>query len=218
MKKLCTVAFLGLFGLGLTAQSASAWWWTNWCCEKHGPKIHCRQYNAFSPYCCGPLPHGYCWEGNHHQDCCDGDSHGGYVGEPVVIGRKTEVIGAPAESSKKPEKSEEITTPKQGPQSALPGNVPQQFAGQRFVQPPYPVRQFAQPPYAGQQFPQQPYAQLPYPPQGYPQFPNPQFQYPNPGFGQLPMQQGYPTGPVTMPNANGYGPSYWYGNSPTGGR
>lgn len=47
MKKLLAATFLSL----LAAGPAAAWPW-DCCCKKCMLTVHCRQYNAFSPFCC----------------------------------------------------------------------------------------------------------------------------------------------------------------------
>jgi hypothetical protein len=49
MRKPFVLALLGLAGLGLATDRAAAWCW---CCHHCCVKIHCKQYNAFSPFCC----------------------------------------------------------------------------------------------------------------------------------------------------------------------
>jgi hypothetical protein len=81
MKTMSAVFLVGFVTLGSGAQKASAWWpWDaifhNDCC----PRICCKQYNAFSPFCCegfNPVP-GYGYGGSPACAFSDGQ---GYLGE-----------------------------------------------------------------------------------------------------------------------------------------
>jgi hypothetical protein len=55
MKKLFTLTLLGLAGLALTAGQASAGWLFHCGCKCY-VNLRCKQYNAFSPYCCEFVP------------------------------------------------------------------------------------------------------------------------------------------------------------------
>jgi hypothetical protein len=52
MKKLSAIAILSVAALVLSQAQASAWW-NHFCCNHCcNMKICCKQYNAFSPFCC----------------------------------------------------------------------------------------------------------------------------------------------------------------------
>jgi hypothetical protein len=135
MKKLLAVGVLSLAALGLAVAPASAWFHDCCgcgcglfgCCHRCCSVICCRQYNAFSPCCCGSLccmgccPFGPCgWGGYGGYGCgpapyspgpdcygpsCGGDYHGGELPPPGAI-----VKAAPTTT-------EAPTTPKSPPAS-----------------------------------------------------------------------------------------------------
>jgi hypothetical protein len=93
MKKLFTLTLLGLAGLALTAGSASAGW-TFHCGCKCYVNLRCKQYNAFSPYCCEFMP-AYCpapcyvpnpafFNGHAGDGCYGGACVGEVTGAPVA--------------------------------------------------------------------------------------------------------------------------------------
>jgi hypothetical protein len=55
MKKLLALGFLSLAALAWATAPASAWWPCGKCCSKCCTTICVRQYNAFTPICCGNL-------------------------------------------------------------------------------------------------------------------------------------------------------------------
>lgn len=79
MKKFLFVAVLGASALGLGTGTASAWTFRDWWCNRHSPKVHCRQYNAFSPYCCDPLPKGCVHGGQPYNHGWDGHYANGHL-------------------------------------------------------------------------------------------------------------------------------------------
>jgi len=52
MKKLIAIALFSIIGIGISQGQASAWWEHLCCKHKCCLTICCRQYNAFSPFCC----------------------------------------------------------------------------------------------------------------------------------------------------------------------
>jgi hypothetical protein len=53
MNRFLSLAILGLASLGFSTRPASAWWFHDCCCDHCCQvKLCCRQYNAFSPFCC----------------------------------------------------------------------------------------------------------------------------------------------------------------------
>ncbi len=107
MKKLFAVAFLGLATLGHSAEPAAAGWFHRHSCSCD-VVIRCRQYNAFSPPCCGenglnghgpaPGPGGACYgapgfEGHTAQF---GPWTGGALaGQPMQLPGQSTPIGNP---------------------------------------------------------------------------------------------------------------------------
>src|SRR5688572_2186076 len=66
MKKLLSIAILSVSAVMLSTQEASAWWPFN-CCAPCYMKVQCRQYNAFSPFCCDTACFSGCGFGNGPQ-------------------------------------------------------------------------------------------------------------------------------------------------------
>jgi hypothetical protein len=60
MKKLFAIATLSIAAVVLSTGHASAWW-EHFCGKCHYKiKVTCKQYNAFSPFCCDGVPMGAC--------------------------------------------------------------------------------------------------------------------------------------------------------------
>jgi hypothetical protein len=185
MKKLIAIALFSILGLGLTQGKASAWWEHLCCHHKCCLTLTCRQYNAFSPFCCDgacgfmPLSQG--------PSCGNGCT---YSGDGACLGE------LPATATPAPGKASVAVPPSYGPMPYGPNGVPAD-AGQNFAN--------AVPP---QNYPQQGYAVQGYPPQGYPVQGYPQG-YPQQGYQGYPANgygAGYPTGvPAYNPNFAGYG-------------
>lgn len=127
MNKIVTLSLVGFTALGLGIPRASAWWLfdCNHCCAK----ICCRQYNAFSPFCCcapggGYFPAGYACGGS---PACGYPGAQGYVSElpgpettgaPGTNGTET----PPANNGSNPSSS--VAAPGQNTQPVPPGAVP----------------------------------------------------------------------------------------------
>jgi hypothetical protein len=227
MKKFSTVAFLGIAGLGLHAGQASALWpFSNHApgCDKCGMTLHCRQYNAFSPFCCDTA----CYSGGHAclQGCAPfaggpwGYAQGGHDGHVISGGSTTtgETTTDPAKPSgtssggDAPKFTAPMPTPAPRPPSPPPGPATQ-------APMPFPnafYRPVANMPYHPGYAPQMGYA--PQYPQFAPQYPQMGYgpQYPQMGMGYAPPypQMGY--GPQMAP----YGgmPFGAPGNGMPGGR
>jgi hypothetical protein len=91
MRKVLAISLVSVSVLGLTAGQAAAWWFPLFkpCCKT----VHCKQYNAFSPFCCDDLqgcavwPHAvnaYAGAGYPHANFIAGE--GGYLGELPAVG------------------------------------------------------------------------------------------------------------------------------------
>ena len=145
MKKLFPVAVLGLVGLGLATETASAGWWGNWCCNRHSPKLCCRQYNAFSPYCCEPLPSGYLWN-NDHEGVADGDC---CTDGSVVVGSRPAAPQATASNIRPtpPPNAATVQLPSAPPRAAIPQRGPLNYPAPISQGPIYPGFQGAMPGY-----------------------------------------------------------------------
>ncbi len=84
MKKILAVAALAAAALGFSAGRANAHWFSCLsCCNKCSVTIHCKQYNAFSPFCCDnmsgcmPCNGGACAAGPVGPACVGGACMGG---------------------------------------------------------------------------------------------------------------------------------------------
>ncbi len=101
MRKLIAIWAFGFATLGVGAQKASAWplldhlFGRQRCCANSS----CRQYNAFSPFCCdgaggyGPLP-GYPYGASQASSFPSGQAYLGELPAPGAIGGQ--VLNAPA--------------------------------------------------------------------------------------------------------------------------
>ena len=181
MRKLIAIGLFSIMGLGFTQGKASAWWEKLCCCHKCCLTLTCRQYNAFSPFCCDgacgfmPIAQG---PGCGTNGCCyAGD--GGCLGELPATNApagKT-VTSIPPSYAPLPSGPNGLTA--DGTQT-VPNMPPQAYPAQNYPQQGYPV-----PNYPNQGYPVQNYQA-----------------YPIPGYGQ-----GYPTGiPTYNPNLGGYNP------------
>lgn len=88
MKRLLTATVLSIAALTLAAGQAPAWFLTHHCCKQCCVSVCCKQYNAFSPVCCGNITcYGCSPSLNFGQGCCGaGDAvagwdGGGYLGQ-----------------------------------------------------------------------------------------------------------------------------------------
>jgi hypothetical protein len=143
MRRVITGALLGFAVLGWHASNASAWpleslFRNHGCCAK----ICCKQYNAFSPFCCegvagsGGMP-GYGDDSAGY--CLAGDQ--GYVGDlPAPGANGTPVPNAPAgaPTNGKPATGASTAAPRGAVQLPLAGAAPQPLPawGSGFVNPP----------------------------------------------------------------------------------
>ncbi len=181
MKKLIAIGLFSIVGLGLTQGTASAWWEKLSCCHKCCLTLTCRQYNAFSPFCCD----GACGFMPISQGCGNGGNGCCYAGDGACLGElpatngpagKT-VTNIPPSYAPLPSGPNGLTA--DATQTA-PGVPPQTYPTQG-----YPAQNY-------QGYPVQNYQG--YPPQNYQAYP-------------IPGYQGYPTGiPAYNPNVGGYGP------------
>jgi hypothetical protein len=133
MRKLIAVSVVSFVLLGADVGTASAWWpfdglFGHGCCAQ----VCCRQYNAFSPYCCEgaagcyPMPGSGC-DGSPGYTC-SGDQ--GYLGELPTLG----TTGDPTPSGQaippattQPAPSSSAPTPRENTQAVRPAIPPQTF-------------------------------------------------------------------------------------------
>lgn len=194
MKKLSAVALLGLAVSGLSTQKASALWpFSNHapCCTTMS--IHCRQYNAFSPFCCDSA----CYAGQGGPVGClpfaGGPAWGGWVGP---AGQMAHPEGGGSGSGPAPAPPPRFTPPMPAPKTMSANPVPTA---------PNPVLN----PYANGQ----PWGPTPYyigfvPQYGMGYAP----QYPQMGPGTAPQYA-----PTMIPQNGGASPwGYWGNGMPTG--
>jgi hypothetical protein len=158
MRKLIAIGLFSIVGLGFTQGKASAWWEKLSCCHKCCLTLQCRQYNAFSPFCCDgacgfmPIAQGPgCGYGNGSCYAGDGACLGELPATNAPAGKT--VTNIPPSYAPLPSGPSGLTA---DATQAMPGIPPQG----------YPV----------QNYPQN------YPPQNY-RAPNYQA-YPIPGYGQ----------------------------------
>jgi hypothetical protein len=138
MKKIITACVVCFTTLGSGVPRASAWWLFNGCCNC-GPRICCRQPNAFSPFCCqgpgGSFPMTGCGYGGSPwgsmpgggSPACGFSGDEGHVsqlpapdttGAPVLNGTVT----APGNNGSNPSSS--VAAPGQNAQPVPPGAAP----------------------------------------------------------------------------------------------
>lgn len=106
MKKFAAIALFGIVSVAFSASSASASWLDGFCCTKKCKiTLNCRQYNAFSPFCCEPA-HGCCpMQGCMPFAGCNGGAcpADACQGAPVIMGETvTPPAAAPAVQSAPP--------------------------------------------------------------------------------------------------------------------
>jgi hypothetical protein len=133
MRKLIAVSLVSFAILGADVRTASAWCLLD-ALGGHGCCAHicCRQYNAFSPFCCEgaagycPMP-GYGYGGSPG---CSFSGDQGYLGELPTLGTTAEpaVNGQalpPANTQPAPNSS--VPTPRENTQALRPAIPPQTF-------------------------------------------------------------------------------------------
>jgi hypothetical protein len=86
MRKLLAISLVGFATVGAGAPRTAAWFGDHKCCAN----ICCRQYNAFSPFCCdgavgGPMP-GYGYGGSPACSFPGGEGNLGELPAPGMIG------------------------------------------------------------------------------------------------------------------------------------
>jgi hypothetical protein len=137
MRKLFAISLVSVSVLGLTAGQAAAWWFP--LCKPCCKTIHCKQYNAFSPFCCDDLQgcavapdaiNAYVGAGHPQANFIAGEA--GYMGElPVTVNNGVPgggtIVTAPSPAAPAPSLGN--ATPPPGfarvlPPNAAPQNVP----------------------------------------------------------------------------------------------
>jgi len=178
MRKLIAIALFSILGMGLTQGKASAWWEHLCCKHKCCLTLTCRQYNAFSPFCCD----GACGFMPLAQGPSCGNGGCTYSGDGGCMGELPAPAGAPAPAAKAPQHT--FAPMPNGPTDTAQ-NFPQAAPMQAYPNQGYPVQGYPQ------GYPVQGYQGQGYQGQGYPAY----------GYGA-----GYPTGvPSYNPNFAGYG-------------
>jgi hypothetical protein len=185
MKRLFAITFLSLATFGVPSQRASAWWPFHCSCHSCKMTIHCKQYNAFSPFCCDTACFAGCAGGPNGCMPFNGGYNGGYHGpigyhghEGADLGHEPHVIAPGGEAATDPAKP-----------AGTPPNAPN------------PTAKPATPAPMGPTSMMRPYG-MPYAPVQRTGYPQPYGGYPNP-YAQQGMGYGY------APQHNmGYGQPY----------
>jgi hypothetical protein len=136
MRKLIAISFVSFVTLGVNVPSASAWWlWDGLCGHGCCAPICCRQYNAFSPFCCEgayyPMP-GYGQDGSA---ACSFSGDQGYLGELPAAGAMGDAVPngqavPPANNqptNNQPAPGSSAPAPRDNPQTLRPAMPPQAF-------------------------------------------------------------------------------------------